>query len=268
MLTNDIDVDGDGLTAVLDTSVTTGTLTLNSDGSFVYTPTLNFCGTDSFSYHANDGQADSNTATVILDVTCVNDAPVANNDGFIVPEDSSNTLDVLANDSDVDGDVLDITAVTSPTNGTATISGTVVLYTPAPDFFGTDMFSYEMSDGVLTDTATVSITVSNINDAPTAVDDSYTVGENSSNNLFDVLANDVDLEGDSLTLVAVGGAANGTAVISDTTILYTPHQDFIGTDSFTYTVTDGTITDTATVVVTIEPVSTGFTIYLPFVTKQ
>jgi VCBS repeat-containing protein len=361
VLSNDSDVNGDDLTAVLDTNVTTGTLTFNNDGSFVYTPTLNFCGTDNFTYHANDGHADSATAAVVLTITCVNDVPVAADDSYSVLEDSNdnmlnvlvndtdvdgdalsltavttpsngtaiisgtlilytpaasfvgsdvitytvsdgaltdtavvtisvdnendgptavddaysvsedssdNVLDVLANDSDIDvGDVLSVTAVFFPSNGTATISGTAVLYTPVPDFFGTDVFSYTVSDGALTDTAVVTVTVVNINDGPTAVDDVYTVDENSSDNMFAALANDSDVDGDSLSIVSVDGAGNGTAVISGTNIFYTPNPDFVGTDTFTYTVSDGNLTAVATINVTVMPVQTDVIVYLPFVTK-
>jgi VCBS repeat-containing protein len=356
-----MDMDGDILTAVLDSDVTTGTLTLNSNGSFVYTPTLNFCGTDSFSYHAHDGQAGSNIAAVALHVTCVNDAPIAMADSYSVLEDSSlNSLSVLANDSDVEGDTLSLTAVTSPTNGTATLSGTailytpnanfagmdvftytvsdgqltdtavvtlsvdnqndaptavddsysidedsgsqvldvlandndidvgdslsvtavavptngtavlsgtIILYTPAFNFFGTDVFSYTISDGQLTDTAVVTVMVNAVNDAPTAVADSYTIDQNSSNNVLTVLGNDSDIEGDTLTIVSVSGVENGTAVISGTTILYTPNLGFVGSDTLTYTISDGELTATATVTITVVQVESGFVIYLPFVTK-
>ena len=269
VLTNDSDGDGDELTAVLDTTVTSGTLTLNSDGSFTYIPDADFCGTDNFTYHAHDGQADSNMAAVTINVTCLNDAPTAVDDMFSVLEDSShNAFNVLVNDGDVDGDALSITAVTSATHGTAAISGTHILYTPEANFVGMDVFTYTISDGVLADTAVVTISVDNENDAPTAVDDAYTVDEGSSDNLLDVLSNDSDIDvGDSLSVTAVTSPTNGTAIISGTIILYTPYPDFIGTDSFTYTITDGTVSDVATVTVIVEPASAGFILYLPFVTK-
>jgi VCBS repeat-containing protein len=263
VLTNDTDVEGDGFTAVLDTSTLSGTLSLNGDGSFDYTPDADFCGTDSFTYHANDGQADSNIATATIGVSCVNDAPVAEDDMYSVPEDSINSaLAVLVNDSDVDGDALSLTAVTMPSNGTAAISGTIILYSPNINFLGTDVFTYTVSDGMLTDTAVVTISVDNQNDAPTAVDDSYSVSEDSSNNVLDVLVNDSDIDvGDVLSVTAVFFPSNGTATISGTAVLYTPVPDFFGTDVFSYTVSDGALTDTAVVTVTVVNINDGPTAF-------
>jgi hypothetical protein len=113
----------------------------------------------------------------------------------------------------------------------------------------------------------VTVTVVNINDGPTAVADAYPVDENSSDNIFAVLANDSDVDGDSLSIVSVDGAGHGTAVISGTNILYTPNLDFVGIDTFTYTISDGNLTAMATITVTVMPLQTGVTIYLPFVTK-
>ena len=109
MLGNDTDVDGNPLTAVVVTAPANGTLTLNADGSFTYTPNANFNGTDSFTYKANDGTADSNTATVTITVDAVNDAPVAVNDSYSTTEDTPLTVaapGVLGNDTDVDGNPL------------------------------------------------------------------------------------------------------------------------------------------------------------------
>ena len=118
MLANDSDVDGDALSAVLVSNPSHGTLTLNSDGSLVYMPALNFNGVDSFTYKASDGQAQSGVATVTITVTPINDAPVAaNDDSYTTPEDTQLNGDapgVLANDSDVDGDALSAVLVTSP----------------------------------------------------------------------------------------------------------------------------------------------------------
>src|SRR5207302_10155153 len=110
VLGNDSDVDGDTLTAVLVSGPTKGSLTLNANGSFTYTPNANVNGTDSFTYKANDGALDSNTATVTITINAVNDAPVAQNDGYTTDEDTSLTVNVaqgvLVNDADVEGDTL------------------------------------------------------------------------------------------------------------------------------------------------------------------
>src|SRR6185436_14027970 len=116
VLTNDSDVDGDLLTAFLVAGTAHGTLTLNADGSFIYTPTNSYNGPDSFTYRANDGTADSGIATVSITITPVNDPPVAVNDSATTPEDTSVTIPVLVNDSDVDGDTPIIVSATA-TNG-------------------------------------------------------------------------------------------------------------------------------------------------------
>ncbi len=135
-----------------------------------YTPNPDFNGTDSFTFRVNDGQRNSNTSTVSINVTEVNDAPVAGNDSVIIAEDSAaNAVNVLANDTDTDGDTLTVLSKTAGMNGTVVITGggTAVTYTPAANFNGSDSFTYTVSDGRGgTQTATVSVTVTPINDAP------------------------------------------------------------------------------------------------------
>src|SRR6185369_8305403 len=117
VLANDSDVDGDTLTAVLVSLPTHGSLTLNTNGSFSYVPAANYNGPDSFTYQANDGQANSGIATVSITITGVNDPPVAVNDSYTTPEDTTMNIavpGVLANDSDVDGDSLSAVLVSQP----------------------------------------------------------------------------------------------------------------------------------------------------------
>ncbi|TET12955.1 MAG: tandem-95 repeat protein, partial [Dehalococcoidia bacterium] len=167
VLGNDTDVDGDTLTAVLDTGVSDGTLTLNADGSFTYDPDADFHGSDSFTYHANDGTDDSNTATVTIIVTPMNDAPVAADDSATTNENTPVNIDVLFNDSDPDGDPMMVTAVSDPPHGSTVINlDYTVNYTPDLNYNGADSFTYTVSDGTDTDTGTVSITV---NPAPAPV---------------------------------------------------------------------------------------------------
>jgi hypothetical protein len=196
-------------------------------------------------------------------VDAVNDDPVAQDDSAILAEDSINfPIDVLANDEDVDGDTLEITAVTQGANGTVAFTATGVTYTPNPDYFGPDSFSYTISDGNGGfDTATVNVTVTPVNDDPVAMDDSATVNEDSTNNAIDVLANDDDGvdSGETLTVIAVTDGANGTVTFTATGVFYTPNPDFFGPDSFTYTISDGNGgTDTATVNVTVIQVGPSF----------
>ena len=206
MLANDTDADGDPLTATLVTGPANGTLTLNADGSFTYTPNADFNGTDSFVYTASDGTASTGDITVTITVNAVNDAPVAADDAYTVDEDATLTIDaaggLLANDTDVDGDALTAALVTGPANGTLTLNADGSFsYTPNADFNGTDTFTYSVSDGALTSEGTVTITVNPVNDAPVAVDDAYTVDEDATLTIDaagGVLANDTDVDGDAL----------------------------------------------------------------------
>ena len=148
VLGNDSDVDGDALTAVLETGPAHGTLVLNTDGSFTYTPNLNFNGADSFTYKANDGTLDSNVAKVNISVSSVNDAPVALDDTASTPENTPVVLAVLANDTEVDGDPLKIDSFSQPGHGTVADNGDGTLtYTPLTNFTGEDSFTYTAGDG-------------------------------------------------------------------------------------------------------------------------
>jgi hypothetical protein len=174
-------------------------------------------------------------------------------------------IDVLANDiPSEDGDPM-MDSVGNPMSGTAVITDTFILYTPALDFVGTDTFTYTITDGVVTDTAVVTVTVQPLI-APTAVDDAAQTQEDEPI-LINVLANDLPGSSGDPTLDSVSEPMNGTAVISGTFILYTPNLDFAGTDTFTYTITDGVLMDTAVVTVTVVPIDDQTTIYLPVVLK-
>src|SRR5439155_23223 len=152
VLANDSDVDGDILTAVLVSGPAHGTLTLNADGSLVYMPAPNFNGTDSFTYKASDGQAQSGVATVTISITHISTAPAAATDTSPSTLSLHDALPispgVLANDSDVDGDILTAVLVSGPAHGTLTLNadGSLV-YMPALNFNGTDSFTYKASDG-------------------------------------------------------------------------------------------------------------------------
>ncbi|MBW3670795.1 MAG: tandem-95 repeat protein, partial [Acidobacteria bacterium] len=247
VLGNDTDTEGDPLTAVLDTTVTNGTLTLNADGSFSYTPAAEFNGTESFSYHANDGVADSNIVTVTLNITAVNDAPVAVGDSYAGTEDtvlSVGAPGVLGNDTDADGDPLTAVLDTTVSNGTLTLNGDgSFTYTPSADFNGTDSFSYHASDGTASSNiVTVTLNVTAANDAPVAVADSYTGTEDTTLTIAapGVLGNDSDVDGDPLTAVLDATVSNGTLTLNaDGSFSYTPAAGFNGTDSFSYHANDG-----------------------------
>ena len=193
------------------------------------------------------------TATASFDLH-VNHRPDAVDDSATTDEDAPVVIDVLSNDTDVDGDTLSVVSVSDPAHGSATINedGTVT-YTPDPDFNGVDTFTYTITDGNGgSDTATVTVTVRPVNDGPDAVDDSATTDEDTSVTI-PVLANDTDPDGDTLSVVSVSDPAHGSVTVNpDGTVTYTPDPDFNGVDTFTYTITDGNGgSDTATVTVTV-----------------
>jgi VCBS repeat-containing protein len=172
VLGNDVDVDGDPLTAQLVTGAAHGALTLNANGSFAYTPNLNFWGADNFTYQAHDGQGASVPVTVTITVNAVNDRPVAVGDSYTIAEDTPLTiaaLGVLVNDIDVEGDLLTAVLVASPAHGALVLNANgSFTYTPAANYHGGDSFTYRAKDATLTSTnvATVTITVTPVNDAP------------------------------------------------------------------------------------------------------
>ena len=200
VLVNDTDADQDKLTVTGFSGTPNATVTLNPDGTFIYDPIPNFNGIDSFTYTVTDGTL-SDTAKVTVTVTPVNDPPNAVDDPVATTEDTPVTGNVLANDTDVDGDKLTATLGTGPANGKLTLAPNGdFTYTPAANFSGSDSFTYTADDGKGgTDTATVSITVSKVNDAPDAVDDFVTTDEDTKLT-GDVLTNDTDVDGDKLTV--------------------------------------------------------------------
>ncbi|NQU11434.1 tandem-95 repeat protein [bacterium] len=261
VLGNDTDADGDPLTAVLVDDVTQGSLTLNVDGSFSYTPAAAYDGPDSFTYQATDGTATSAVTTVSLTVDPVNDAPVVVASTPNVDEDG--TLNVpapgaLAGAGDADGDTLTAILISDVSHGTLTFNPDGSYgYVPAANYNGSDSFSFAATDGTLTSSvATVTITVNSSNDAPVANNDSSMVPENSGETTIDVLANDTDGDGDPLTAALVDDVAHGLLTLnSDGSFSYQPDAGYFGPDSFTYQANDGYDTSTpATVSLSIDEV--------------
>jgi len=182
-----------------------------------------------------------------------NHAPVANDDSASTDYETSVEINVLANDTDEDGDTLHVKSITQPQNGTVEEKDNGnLLYTPNDGFSGDDSFEYTITDNKDEASATVSVTVSQKNNhAPEAKDDEATT-EYETAVTIDVLANDSDEDGDSLSIVSTTNPTNGTAEIENGKIKYTPNDNFSGDDSFEYTITDGEKQSTATVKVTVE----------------
>ena len=264
LLANDTDPQNDPLTASVVTQPTNGTLSLSSNGTFTYTPNPNFAGTDTFTYRASDGTAQSAPATVTITVTAVNDAPAAVNDAYTASQNTALAIlahaGVLRNDTDVDS-TLTATVVTQPAHGTLTLNTNgSFTYTPQTGYTGADSFTYRASDGTLNANATVNLTVTATNQAPTAAANTFTTNEDTALSVplaSGLLANDSDPEGNPLSAVVETQPANGTLTLNaNGTFTYTPNANFAGTDTFTYRATDGAVQSTpATVTITITAVN-------------
>jgi len=247
--------DGGGSLSVAEyTQPQHGSVIFDSQGVATYTSTVGYNGPDYFTYLVVDPQGSQAMAYVALTITPANRPPVAGDDVAAMNEDGSIDLEVLANDSDPESDTLSVESVTQPSHGTATINpDKTVRYVPAPNFNGTDSFTYVVGEGHFTAMATVSIIVRPINDAPVANADSATVAEDGTVDV-PVLGNDTDAEGDTLTVAAVTQGTHGVAAINpDKSVKYTPAANYRGSDSFTYTVSDGnggTATGAVTITVT------------------
>lgn len=261
VLTNDTDVELNALTAILVSGPSNGSLTLNTDGSFTYTPNANFNGSDSFTYKANDGSADSNIATVAITVRAINDAPVADNDAYSINEDATLNVaapGVLDGDTDQEGSPLTAILVSGPAHGSLTLNADgSFTYTPTANYNGPDSFTYKANDGTAdSNVATVSITVNPVNDAPIANNDTYSTNEDVTLTVAapGVTANDTDIDGPSLSVSYVldSGPAKGSLTLyPDGSFTYVPAANDFGTYYFTYRLSDGSLSDTATVTINV-----------------
>src|SRR4051812_44368236 len=252
------DVEGDALSFSLVGGADRKSVVEGEDGTYTYTPAADYFGPDSFTYKVNDGSLDSNVATVSITVSSVNDAPVASGTSVTTAEDTAASGTLAAQGTDVEGDALsfslvggaDRKSVVEGEDGTYT-------YTPAADYFGPDSFTYKVNDGSLdSNVATVSITVSSVNDAPVASGTSVTTAEDTAAS-GTLAAQGTDVEGDALSFSLVGGAAHGTVVVNLSLHDALPiSADYFGPDSFTYKVNDGSLdSNVATVSITVSSVN-------------
>ncbi len=235
---NDSDPENDALTVTL-VSEPAGTVVVGADGSVSYTPTG--AGSDTFTYRVCDASGACDEATVTIEIGGANRNPVAVDDDAETGSEAPVTIDVLANDSDADGDVLTVSAVEDPAHGTATVEDNQVVYTPDADFSGTDMFFYTVCDpsGACA-TAFIMVDVAaGANSPPVAIDDTVQTQVGTPVR-FDSTANDFDADGDDVTVTGTSTPAHGSVSLNgDGTITYTPDPGYSGTDTFTVTVSDG-----------------------------
>jgi hypothetical protein len=247
VLGNDTDVDGGPKSVSSVTQPAHGTAVITGGGTgLTYQPDATSCGSDTFTYNLNGGDS----ATVSITVSCVDDPPTAVNDLATVSEDATATsISVLSNDTDTDGGPKTIQSRTQPANGNVVITGagTGLTYQPNANYCGSDSFTYTLNGE---DSATVSVTVTCVNDPPVAVNDTATVSEDAAAASIPVLSNDTDVDGDARTISSTSDPAHGTVVITGggTGLTYRPDANYCGGDSFTYTINGG---DSATVSVTV-----------------
>ena len=253
---NDSDPDGDPIEVTGVTPAANGSAVLNADGTVTYTPDATFIGTETLTYTLSDGTA-TDTATITITVgDPSNVPPTAFDDSGTTEVGTPVTITPLSNDVDPDGDdaLLTVSSISPAANGTAVLNAdNTVTYTPDAGFVGTDTFTYEVLDpdggG---DTGVVTITVGDPNTPPVAVDDTVTTGVGTPVTL-DPATNDTDADSDPLTVTSIGTGTNGTAVLNgDGTVTYTPDAGYVGDDTISYVVSDGTDTDTGEIIVTVE----------------
>ena len=254
---NDYDYDYDPMTAIQVTGPShASSFTLNSNGSFSYTPAYHYVGVDTFTYKVNDGIANSNTATVSINV--YNNAPVANNDSYQTKHDV--TLDVFppgvkSNDYDYDYDELTAILVTGPSHAssfTLNANGRFI-YTPVEHYVGDDSFTYKVNDGIV-DSATATVSINVYNNPPVAENDYYSTPHDT--DLIGwwpgVTWNDYDWDYDECTAILVTGPshAGSFALEANGSFEYRPAYHYVGNDTFTYKLNDGVV-DSAIATVSI-----------------
>ena len=253
------DTDGDALTYSVVNSPTRGQLT-GVAPNLTYSPAPNDYGTDSLTFVVNDGQVTSAVATVLITILPVNDSPVAIAQTVTTAQNSSVTITL--DGSDPEGDLLTGLIVTAPTNGTASVTGRQILYTPGVNYSGDDQITFRLNDGGASSAdATISITVvppivvvpQITNQAPVATNESLTVNEDTPLNL---VLQGTDTDGDALTYSVVNSPTRGQLTGVAPNLTYSPAPNDYGTDSLTFVVNDGQVTSAvATVLITILPVN-------------
>jgi hypothetical protein len=251
------DADSNPLTYTILSGPSHGTLT-GTAPNLTYNPALNYNGPDSFTFKANDGTVDSNTATFNITVNAVNDAPVCTNGSATTNEDTPVAASLGC--TDVDSPSLTYSIVSGPTNGVLSGSGASRNYSPALNYNGTDSFTFKASDGSAdSNVATFDLTINAVNDAPTCSNGSATTDEDTPKAITLSCA---DVDGDSLTYSVVSGPSHGSVSPGTTANrTYSPALNYNGTDSFTFKASDGSAdSNLATLDLTINAVNDNPTV--------
>jgi len=256
-LLNKNDGSADYKNIIISGAAVNGTASVNTSGDIIYTSKANYFGTDSFTISYKDAAGVSQSKTISVNVAPVNDAPVGLNKTITTNEDTPVEVLALVGATDIENNTMTIYSAGGAAHGSTSISGGKLFYTPSKNYFGTDSFTYTISDGNGGfDTKTVNATIISVNDAPVATNDVITISEDSTA-LITILSNDSDVEDGffpAANIKITTQPVNGTVAIqSDGKVLYTPKADFYGQDSFKYTVTDsqGLVSNIATATINV-----------------
>ena len=251
VLANDSDVDGDDLSVTTATSPD-GDVAINADGTIEFTPNDGFTGDAEINYTISDGNGGVASAIAKVSVGETSEPPVAADDTATTDEDTPVTIDVLTNDSDPDGDPLEVIEATSPDGDVVINADGTLEFTPADNFNGPTTITYTITDGNGgTDTAVVDVTVNPVNDGPLAEDDSAETPINTPVTVS-VLVNDSDPEGDALTVVSASSPDGEVVINDDGTLTFTPNDGFTGEAQVNYTISDGELVDPAILFVEVQ----------------
>ncbi len=252
------DIDGDDLTY----SVSTGTdITATLDGTdLTFSAAADYNGSENFTISVTDGElTDSQVLTVTINA--VNDAPVAGT-GITGETNEGSGISIQLSASDVDGDNLTYTLLSDATNGSVTIEGQLATYTPVDYYNGSDEFTFQVSDGELTDSAVVTLQINAVNDAPVLASiEDISFDED---NVYSLVLDAIDYDGDFLSYDISGGNLISTSIV-DGTLFFSPDDNFYGIESFVITVSDGELTDIQIVIVSVlsvndPPIANDFSI--------
>jgi RHS repeat-associated protein len=245
------DPDGDSLTFQSVALPSHGVLS-GTGPNFTYTPSLNYHGSDEFTFRANDGWEDSGVATISIEVRPINDQPSAAEQNLITAEDAE--LPLLLEGNDVDGDQLAYIVVLPPAHGALTGTPPNLTYVPAADYNGPDSFTFKTNDGqVDSAVATVGITVTPRNDKPTATGQELVTNEETA---LPITLSGIDIDGDPVTFTIVESPQHGVLSGTPPHVIYTPAADFRGHDTFTFVTNDGEFSsEPAVVALTVTPVN-------------